>query len=257
MNVESKHREVSRQLLSEIAAGKYGASGRLPGEEQLVKKFGVSRTTVGRALRDLQTEGVIERRAGSGTYVRRQNPNSPGARQLGLLIPELAVIEIFTLICGELASVARAHEHTLLWGDSAQQYYGRDILTRPWDRIQFAESRFALGRGAREGVYPRRYSTDRATKPQGKTASARRVAVLLACGFVARRVTERCGYAPLLAPRHKPKSPATNCIIPRSGEVIAASRLAVSALVKTTGNRSGRRARSAENSPSSMCNTFW
>ena len=127
MNVESKHREVSRQLLREIAAGKYGASGRLPGEEQLVKKFGVSRTTVGRALRDLQTEGVIERRAGSGTYVRRQNPNSPTACQLGLLIPELAAIEIFTLICGELASVARANEHTLLWGDSAQQYYGRDL----------------------------------------------------------------------------------------------------------------------------------
>src|SRR5207248_3218747 len=61
--------------------------------------------------------------------------------------------------------------------------------------------------------YPRRYSTDRATKPQGKTASARRVAALLACGFVARRVTERCGYAPLLASRHKPKSPATNCIL--------------------------------------------
>src|SRR5881275_1505282 len=90
---------------------------------------------------------------------------------------------------------------------------GRYILTRPWDRIQFAESRFALGRGAMEGVYPRRYSTDRATKPQGKTASARRVAALLACGFVARRVTERCGYAPLLASRHKPKSPATNCIL--------------------------------------------
>ena len=88
-----------------------------------------------------------------------------------------------------------------------------ELLTRPWDRIQFAESRFALGRGAREGVYPRRYSTDRATKPQGKTASARRVAALLACGFVARRVTERCGYAPLLAPRHKPKSPATNCVL--------------------------------------------
>src|SRR6266567_355281 len=92
---------------------------------------------------------------------------------------------------------------------------GPDLLTRPRDRIQFAESRFALGRGAREGV--QRYSTDRATKPQGKTASARRVAALLACGFVARRVTERCGDAPVpvrkhLAPRHKPKSPATNCV---------------------------------------------
>src|SRR6266576_7267005 len=87
------------------------------------------------------------------------------------------------------------------------------ILTRPQDRTQFAKSRFALGRGAREGVYPRRYSTERATKPQGKTALARRVAALLACGFVARRVTERCGYAPLLAPRHKPKSQATNCVL--------------------------------------------
>ena len=60
MNVESKHREVSQRLLSEIAAGKYGASGRLPGEDQLVRKFDVSRTTIGRALRDLQTEGIIE-----------------------------------------------------------------------------------------------------------------------------------------------------------------------------------------------------
>src|SRR6266404_4581175 len=127
MNGESKHRDVSRQLLSEIAAGKYGASGRLPGEEQLVKKFGVSRTTIGRALRDLQAEGIIERRAGSGTYLRQPGPNAPGVRQLGLLIPDLAAIEIFTLICGELASVARAQEYTLLWGDSAQPSQGRDI----------------------------------------------------------------------------------------------------------------------------------
>src|SRR6058998_2669923 len=110
-----------------------------------------------------------------------------------------------------------------------------DLLTRPWDGIQFAESCFALGRGAREGVYPKRYSTERATKPQGKTASARRVAALLACGFVARRVTERCGYAPLLAPRHKPKSPATNCVLshglvsnvtPRTCSLLSTNRMA-------------------------------
>src|SRR6266540_4332178 len=87
------------------------------------------------------------------------------------------------------------------------------LLTRPQDGTQFAKSRCALGRGASEGVYPGRYSTERATKPQGTTALARRVAALLACGFVAPRVTERCGYAPLLAPRHKPKSPATNCVL--------------------------------------------
>src|SRR2546430_15207010 len=108
--MESKHREVSRQLLSEIAAGKYGPSGRLPSEAQLVKRFQVSRPTVGRALRDLQAEGLIERRAGSGTYVRRQTPSAPNTRQLGLLIPGLRTTEIFGIICGELASLARAHE---------------------------------------------------------------------------------------------------------------------------------------------------
>src|SRR6266540_2668053 len=92
------------------------------------------------------------------------------------------------------------------------------LLTRPQDGTQFAKSRCALGRGASEGVYPGRYSTERATKPQGTTALARRVAALLACGFVAPRVTERCGYALVavrkhLVPRHKPKSRATNCVL--------------------------------------------
>src|SRR6266487_4493393 len=85
------------------------------------------------------------------------------------------------------------------------------LLTRRWDRIQFAKSRFGLRRGASEGVYPQRSSTERVTKPQAKPAFARRVAALLARGFVARRVTEHCGCAPVpvrkhLAPRHKPKS---------------------------------------------------
>jgi len=63
-----------------------------------------------------------------------------------------------------------------------------------------------LRRGASEGVYPQRSSTEQATKPQDKSAFAPRVAALLACGVVARRVKERCGYTPLLVPSHKPKS---------------------------------------------------
>ena len=87
MAEQSKHREISNALLSEIAAGKYAASGRLPSEVQLVKRFGVSRPTVARALRDLQAEGLVVRRAGSGTYVKEQAPPGPPARQLALMIP--------------------------------------------------------------------------------------------------------------------------------------------------------------------------
>ncbi|HXI72826.1 MAG TPA: GntR family transcriptional regulator [Verrucomicrobiae bacterium] len=120
MNIETKHREISRQLLAEIAVGKYGPAGRLPSETQLVKRFGVSRPTVARAFRELQNEGLIERRAGSGTYVRRQTGSAANTRQLGLLIPGLGAVEIFSIICGEIASLARAQDYTVLWGDSAQ-----------------------------------------------------------------------------------------------------------------------------------------
>jgi LacI family transcriptional regulator len=145
MNAAHKHREISRQLLTDIAAGKYGPSGRLPSEAQLVKKFRVSRPTVARALRDLQAEGLIERRAGSGTYVRRHTPNSPATRQLGLLIAGLGATEIFELICGELASLARANEYSLLWGDSAHPRPDQDVTKERAVELceQFVERRIA------------------------------------------------------------------------------------------------------------------
>ena len=115
-----KHLRISRQLRADIAAGRHGANKRLPSEPQLVKQFGVSRPTVARALQDLQAEGLIERRAGSGTYVRVGAPSlaASSTRQLGLLIPGLGTTEIFGAICGELAGLARINDYGLLWGGS-------------------------------------------------------------------------------------------------------------------------------------------
>jgi DNA-binding LacI/PurR family transcriptional regulator len=123
MAAEPKHRHISRELLSEIAAGRYSPSGRLPSEAQLVKRFAVSRPTVGRALRDLQDQGLIDRRAGSGSYVRAAGSGFPATdrRRLGLLIPGLGTTEIFEAICGELASLARVREYGLLWGADADE----------------------------------------------------------------------------------------------------------------------------------------
>ena len=128
MASEPKHRIVSRQLHAEISSGKYGAAGRLPSEAQLVDRFAVSRPTVDRALRDLQSEGLIERRAGSGSYVRQIRAGSGSTRQLGLLIPGLGSTEIFELICGELASLARVHEYSLLLGGPARGQSEGDAL---------------------------------------------------------------------------------------------------------------------------------
>ena len=68
------------------------AGQRLPSESGLVKTFGVSRPTVNRVLRELQLAGLIDRRAGWGSYVRA-DAVAPG-NVFGLLIPELGRAEI-------------------------------------------------------------------------------------------------------------------------------------------------------------------
>jgi DNA-binding GntR family transcriptional regulator len=74
-----KHHEIYRTLTREILDGQYDAIQRLPSEAQLVRRFGVSRPTVARALRDLQSEGVIERRVGSGSFLKGVQPSTTEA----------------------------------------------------------------------------------------------------------------------------------------------------------------------------------
>ena len=45
---------------------------RLPSEPALAKRFDVSRTTIREVMSQLEIEGFVQRRQGSGTYVRRQ-----------------------------------------------------------------------------------------------------------------------------------------------------------------------------------------
>ena len=66
-----KHQQIYRELLRAIAEGEYVEGQRLPSEADLVTRFATSRPTVARALQTLQLQGVIERRGGSGSYVRR------------------------------------------------------------------------------------------------------------------------------------------------------------------------------------------
>jgi GntR family transcriptional regulator of arabinose operon len=115
---DRKYRVIYEAVRKEIASGRYGDGQRLPNEVDLVKRFLVSRPTVARALRELQAQGVIERRAGSGTIVRNSGRVRTGV--FGLLIPNLGNTEIFEPICAEMAREAQAAHHTLLWGDAAR-----------------------------------------------------------------------------------------------------------------------------------------
>ena len=112
----SKHEEVRQTLTEAIASGQYEPGQRLPSESELVKTFGASRPTINRALRDLQLSGVIDRRAGSGSYARADAATRGYA--FGLLIPELGLTEIFEPICRGMAETQNGSHHVLLWGSS-------------------------------------------------------------------------------------------------------------------------------------------
>lgn len=65
-----KTRRIYLLLRDTILNGLHAPGLALPGELQLAKTHGVSRVTIRRALDALVTEGLIERRAGSGTIAR-------------------------------------------------------------------------------------------------------------------------------------------------------------------------------------------
>jgi GntR family transcriptional regulator, arabinose operon transcriptional repressor len=101
------------ELLREIAAGRYQGGQKLPSEAALVKRFGVSRITAGRALSELARQGVIDRVAGSGTYLRAAQVKD--GLVFGLVIPNLGETEIFEPICQAIAAAPEAEGHALLW----------------------------------------------------------------------------------------------------------------------------------------------
>jgi DNA-binding LacI/PurR family transcriptional regulator len=109
-----KYRQVFEALQRDIVSGRLAPGTRLPSEAALERQFGASRITVGRAVRDLQLAGMVERRAGSGSYVKARP--AADARLFGLLIPDLGETEIFEPICQGMMASPHARQHALIWG---------------------------------------------------------------------------------------------------------------------------------------------
>lgn len=62
--------QIEQDLASLIATGVLAPGSQIPSEEELVQKYGVSRTTVRKAVQELERLELIEIRRGKGTFVR-------------------------------------------------------------------------------------------------------------------------------------------------------------------------------------------
>ena len=140
-------------LQQEILDARWRPGDRLPSEAELVHRFGASRITVGRAVKDLQSKGLVERRAGSGTYVAGARGRSLA---FGLLIPDLGETEVFEPICQGMMASSLARGHVLVWGhgpstgnhawDLCRQYIDRKVSGVFFAPLEFAPGREELNR---------------------------------------------------------------------------------------------------------------
>jgi DNA-binding LacI/PurR family transcriptional regulator len=128
----NKYKRIFQQLQQAIADGQYKEGQRIPSETQLSRICGASRLTVAKALKELESIGLIDRRPGSGSYVK-QTARREG-RTFGLLIPELGQTEIFEPICQSMARASRATHDELLWGAATH-----DIESHEHQAIQLCE----------------------------------------------------------------------------------------------------------------------
>jgi DNA-binding transcriptional regulator YhcF (GntR family) len=99
---QSKHRDIFDQLKADILGGKYGDGKPLPSAFALMKKFGVARGTVDRAMTALEHEGLIEKRKGSGTYPVKREPIT-----FGVIVPE-ADRPFYSRVCTGIANFANS-----------------------------------------------------------------------------------------------------------------------------------------------------
>jgi GntR family transcriptional regulator/MocR family aminotransferase len=74
---EPLHRQLYRQIRDELISGNFHrSSARLPSSRALAAALGVSRLTVNLAFSELQEEGYLVTKAGSGTFVAEPLPDS-------------------------------------------------------------------------------------------------------------------------------------------------------------------------------------
>ena len=114
----NKAQTIYRSLKRRIDDGEFGCGELLPTDLQLAGEFQVCRPTVARAMKRLEAEGYIDRKAGYGTCVRKAAACGGSEKELtlGLIVPGLGETEIFDPICGRIAGLADRYRFHLLWG---------------------------------------------------------------------------------------------------------------------------------------------
>ena len=127
---QPKYLLVADTLLKEIARGIFRDGQTLMTEEELRVRFDVSRQTVRQAIALLEDDGLVDRRRGSGTYVRHGPRRHQGMIQVGVVatfITDYIFPSILQGIEGALNKAGAVMSLSATYNDSRTE---RNILER-------------------------------------------------------------------------------------------------------------------------------
>jgi DNA-binding LacI/PurR family transcriptional regulator len=114
MNDKYNYRTIHTTVKDEILAGVYPPGTLLPTESNLAEKYGVSRPTISKVYNQLQKEGYVNKKKGTGTLVLF-NGSQAKVYTFGLLLPGSGESEIFSVINDQILKQSKKMHFYCLW----------------------------------------------------------------------------------------------------------------------------------------------
>lgn len=114
--MKSDYINVVETLKNEITFGNYEVNQKLPTEDELMRRFKVTRYAVRKALTELQNEHLIYKVQGSGMYIQDWNKKwqaNPQSKTIGLICTHIADY-IFPKIIAQIDSEIEPQGYSLL-----------------------------------------------------------------------------------------------------------------------------------------------
>ena len=105
--MKDKNHAIDEKLRRMVESEVFGHEGRLPPERNLAQDLGVSRSALRKALDNLESEGLIWRQVGKGTFVRTNPFSSPElSSSLTIQTNPVEIMEVMAVLQPKIAAMA-------------------------------------------------------------------------------------------------------------------------------------------------------
>ncbi len=101
--------QIKEEILDCIKSKEFRPGDRLPSEADIIEKYGVSRITAIRVLKELESDGIVYRVHGKGTFLAEREPKFCGDNIVGVVMHTTG--HVFNFLSGEIINRLQEHNY--------------------------------------------------------------------------------------------------------------------------------------------------